>query len=235
MPSSLSKDEKCLFCGKTEADAEDTHWVQCQECQKWAHFSCAGVDQEVVKTTWNCPQCAPKVQQLKVPKPAAKKNAKKTGSKSDAGSEQSSVTDLTEKQSEEEQLLKETFAKRMEARKMQLARQKALYEQQMKQEWEMREQELQFQREIEKQQLDHEQKILAHQLAAEREFVKKRNAIRKQIDSSIRRVNALKEQDNAAGGAVGGDPEKKSEQRVKQWLQEQEIGRRLKIVVVLCS
>ncbi|XP_055523080.1 uncharacterized protein LOC129717248 [Wyeomyia smithii] len=196
MRSSLSKDERCLFCRKTEDESVDIDWVQCPECRKWAHFSCAGVDQEVANTDWYCPRCDRSADQpLKVPE-AGKKRAKKSGSKSDAGSEQGAgfVIGSTEQQSEEEQRMRQDFAKQIEVRKIQLARKKAFYEEQMQQEREMREQELQFQREMEEQQLEHEQKMLECQLAAERNFVKRRDTIRKQLECSIQRVNALKKQ-----------------------------------------
>ncbi|XP_055632594.1 uncharacterized protein LOC129773069 [Toxorhynchites rutilus septentrionalis] len=226
MNSPSAKDEKCLFCGKTENESVDINWVQCHECKRWAHFSCAG--QNVNKIDWYCPQCARHdVQKLKVPEPVTKKKpAKKSGSKSDAGSDQGagSVMDLTEQQSGEEQLLKETFAKQMEARKIQLAMKKALFEQQMKQEREMREIELQFQREVERQQLEFEQKMLDGQLVAERDFLKKRDAIRRKMENSIHRVSVLKEQEGAVGGKIDDAPEDKPKQKVKQWLQQQEQG-----------
>ncbi|XP_053691773.1 uncharacterized protein LOC128740262 [Sabethes cyaneus] len=223
MRSSSSNEDQCLFCGKTEAQSTDIDWVQCSACMFWAHFSCAGVDQEIAKTDWHCPQCVRSdVQQLRVSEPSTKRRAKKSGAKGDAGSDQGagSAKDPSEQQSEEEQLMRETFAKQMEARKAQLARKKALLELQMQQEWEMREQELQFQREMEELQLEQERKVLDKQLAAEKEFLRKRNAIRREIDDSIQRVHALKDDAAAVAGTVGGVSDEKSKQKVTTWLKE---------------
>ncbi|XP_062714303.1 uncharacterized protein LOC109417163 [Aedes albopictus] len=221
MASSPSKTEQCLFCSMSESMSEDVNWVQCGKCQHWAHFSCAGVDQGVVNSDWRCPQCLPSsAQQLKVPDAAAKKRSKKSGQRSDGGSDLGAGSDVDpiEKQLEEEQLAKEkTFAKQMAARKKLLARQKAWKEEQQRQEQEMRELELQVQREMEEQQLEHEQKLLDAQLAAEQAFVKKREAIRRQFTSSVNRVNALKGQESAVGEASEDHPKK----RVKEWLKDQ--------------
>lgn len=220
MAFSPSKNEQCLFCSMSESMSEDVDWVQCGKCNDWAHFSCAGVDQEVVDTDWHCPNCVPRTgQQLKVPEAGGKKRgSKNSGQKGDGGSDQGvgSDVDPIEKQLEEEQLAKEkAFAKQMEARKKSLARQKAWKEEQLKQEREMRELELQFQREMEEQQLEHEQKMLEAQLAAEQEFVKKREAIRKKFDSSVGRVNALL-------SSTVAETTEQPKQRVKQWLDGQE-------------
>nr|XP_029713220.1 auxilin-related protein 2-like [Aedes albopictus] len=221
MASSPSKTEQCLFCSMSESMSEDVNWVQCGKCQHWAHFSCAGVDQGVVNSDWRCPQCLPSsAQQLKVPDAAAKKRSKKSGQRSDGGSELGAGSDVDpiEKQLEEEQLAKEkAFAKQMAARKKLLARQKAGKEEQQRQEQEMRELKLQVQREMEEQQLEHEQKLLDAQLAAEQAFVKKREAIRRQFTSSVNRVNALKGQESAVGEASEDHPKK----RVKEWLKDQ--------------
>ncbi|XP_058816664.1 uncharacterized protein LOC131679936 [Topomyia yanbarensis] len=216
MASSPSKQEKCLYCKLAESD--DIDWVQCEECQYWAHFSCAGVNQEVANVSWRCPRCSPQsARRLKVPETTAKNRGKKSAPNSDAGSDRGagSVLDLTEQQLEEEQLAMEmAFAKQIELRKQRLAKQQAWNERRMKLEWEMREQELRAQREMEQRQLEHEQKMLDCQLAAEREFSKKRDAIRKQFDDSINKVNALKGQYGAVSGASASKPE----QKVDDWM-----------------
>lgn len=63
--------------------------------------------------------------------------------------------------------------------------------------------------------------MLDVQLAAEREFMKKRAAIRAQIDSSISRVNAVKRQDGSMSGEDGAGSMKKPQQKVKHLLKDQ--------------
>ena len=46
------KRDICLYC--QEAD-DITKWVQCQSCELWAHYECAGVDDSVF--TWQCEFC----------------------------------------------------------------------------------------------------------------------------------------------------------------------------------
>ena len=36
-----SDDDECIYCGESYSNEG---WIQCQECNKWAHNSCAGVD-----------------------------------------------------------------------------------------------------------------------------------------------------------------------------------------------
>ncbi|XP_058449080.1 uncharacterized protein LOC131429046 [Malaya genurostris] len=207
----------CLYCRQAESD--DVDWVQCEKCQRWAHFSCAGVDSEIVNINWSCQRC--KV--LSVPDTAPKRRGKKSVSNSDAGSDRggSSVQEPTEKQLEEEQLAMEMeFAKQMDLRKARLERQQAWNEFRLKQEREMRKLEHQAQRKMEEQQLEHEQEMLDRQMAAEREFLQKRDAIRKQFDNSVMKVKALKDQ----SGPVRNSSMIKPTKMVNQWLHGDNRG-----------
>lgn len=131
--------------------------------------------------------------------------SKKSGQKRDGGSDQgvSADDDQIKKQLREEQLVKEkAFAKQMVARKKLLARQKAWKENELKQEWEMRELKLQVQREMEEQ-------FKEEMLDAEKKFLKKRYAIWKQFASCESKINALKQQECAVGGASAENPKQK--------------------------
>lgn len=43
----------CQYC-----DYEDTlSMVQCDVCDRWAHFECVGVDGRIEKLPWSCLMC----------------------------------------------------------------------------------------------------------------------------------------------------------------------------------
>lgn len=43
----------CQECG----GADDVLMVQCDNCDKWSHFSCVGVRQEIEDYEWLCNRC----------------------------------------------------------------------------------------------------------------------------------------------------------------------------------
>lgn len=47
----------CKVCGKKEDKSVVEDWVQCDECELWFHFACAGVDESVQHREWSCPSC----------------------------------------------------------------------------------------------------------------------------------------------------------------------------------
>ncbi|XP_053692563.1 uncharacterized protein LOC128741013 [Sabethes cyaneus] len=220
MASSASEgkhDDLCLACGKVESD--DVDWVQCKNCERWAHFSCVNVDEKIVEVDWLCPQCVPNVQSLSVPK-QSKKSSKKI-SKSDVGSHRGtgSVLNLTEQQLEEEQLARETeFAKQMEIRRKRIALEMAWNEKQMEQEREIRKMELQARREMQNRQLMEENQMLEAQLADEQNFIKQRDEIRAKMNRSIQNVRTELKNANGVGRTL--EPEKTK--TVNDWLKRQD-------------
>lgn len=58
--------------------------------------------------------------------------------------------------------------------------------------------------------------MLDAQMAAEQEFMKKREAIRKQFKSSVNRMTAMKKQDDDVGGSSKGGPIQKGQQKVPE-------------------
>ena len=46
--------EKCLVCGQEYTDED---MVQCDDCQRWFHFECVGVDESVSERAWSCTKC----------------------------------------------------------------------------------------------------------------------------------------------------------------------------------
>lgn len=51
--SSEDDDAECLYCGHIYSESTDG-WVQCQDCQSWAHCGCAGVDDNDDKVIFVC-------------------------------------------------------------------------------------------------------------------------------------------------------------------------------------
>ncbi|XP_058170061.1 uncharacterized protein LOC131285222 [Anopheles ziemanni] len=48
-------EDKCAKCGGEQTE----DMVQCEDCRKWFHFTCVGVDAELAKRDWYCPSCVP--------------------------------------------------------------------------------------------------------------------------------------------------------------------------------
>lgn len=46
---------ECLYCGHTYSESNEG-WICCQICEKWAHLSCSGKDDEE-NTTFACENC----------------------------------------------------------------------------------------------------------------------------------------------------------------------------------
>ncbi|KAH8360924.1 hypothetical protein KR084_005014 [Drosophila pseudotakahashii] len=49
-------EEVCRICKKKATGTEES-WVQCDSCDSWYHFRCAGVGEDVEKSDWNCDLC----------------------------------------------------------------------------------------------------------------------------------------------------------------------------------
>ncbi|XP_062557302.1 uncharacterized protein LOC134222177 [Armigeres subalbatus] len=55
MPFLLGDEVCCMACNRHDATA---NFVQCDGCDAWYHFSCAGVDASVSERPWECAKCA---------------------------------------------------------------------------------------------------------------------------------------------------------------------------------
>ncbi|XP_055622107.1 uncharacterized protein LOC129765713 [Toxorhynchites rutilus septentrionalis] len=211
-----STDKNCLLC-----DAPDTvdDMVQCGQCELWAHYGCAGVDDEIKKRPWSCPKCA---NLLQVQKPKTKSKTK-SGSKSDAGSVKSVISAI--KQLEEEQAaMEKELEEEKELREKRLVMEKTLREKRMEQERDLREKEFRQQQELREKQLLEEREMLERNLAAEEEFLRKQHALREQFQ--INKKNSAKKWTDADGAVGGGfEVDRRSEvpadEKVKNWLKEQ--------------
>lgn len=63
IPQSMDPEQRdCLICN---APNKICDMDQCDKCKLWAHYSCAGVTEEVQKHDWSCAKC---VSTLHVPK-----------------------------------------------------------------------------------------------------------------------------------------------------------------------
>ncbi|XP_053687203.1 uncharacterized protein LOC128736742 [Sabethes cyaneus] len=207
----------CVYCNKEES--EDINWVQCTNCEQWAHFSCAGVDNTITEVEWYCLRCVRSANQLTIPKPSkARSNKGRSAAKSDSGSARDSniAPDLTEEQFEEAQLERErAFARQIEIREKRLRREIEWNAKQLELERKMRTMELDAQRTMLEEKLKQEQEMLNSQLAAEQEFVKQRDIIRNQLINSRQNVQSLM---NAEGIVL----QEQTSKKVKTWLENQE-------------
>ncbi|XP_055551044.1 uncharacterized protein LOC129733299 [Wyeomyia smithii] len=214
----------CLMCNGPEED--DYHMVSCNHCNLWAHFSCAGVGEDIRDVDWFCPKCKKSDSQLKVPK-GNRKPGKKTGSaRSDAESARSasSILDTELLQLEEEQRDKErAWEKEMILRAKRLELERAWKRKQIQREREMREQELQQERELQDLQLMQERELMDRQLAAEEEFLRKRDLLRERMNASAAHLQQLMNEGAAGGSKAGSD--KANRDRIRSWVDRQEINK----------
>jgi len=49
-------DEECLYCGECYSVSNEG-WIACQKCCKWAHNSCAGIDNDDDEVILICEHC----------------------------------------------------------------------------------------------------------------------------------------------------------------------------------
>nr|XP_029715368.1 uncharacterized protein LOC115259000 [Aedes albopictus]XP_029715375.1 uncharacterized protein LOC115259000 [Aedes albopictus] len=46
-------EQNCTFCQEKDSD----EMVQCDKCDRWIHFACVGVTEEIADKSWSCPKC----------------------------------------------------------------------------------------------------------------------------------------------------------------------------------
>nr|XP_029719406.1 protein Jade-1-like [Aedes albopictus] len=46
-------EQDCTFCQESDND----EMVQCDKCDRWIHFACVGVTEEIADKSWSCPKC----------------------------------------------------------------------------------------------------------------------------------------------------------------------------------
>ncbi|XP_055523175.1 uncharacterized protein LOC129717331 [Wyeomyia smithii] len=227
-----SRSSSCIMC----QEIDTTDMVQCDVCDQWAHFSCAGVTRKIKDYPWSCLKCSNSLQVPLQKKGAAAGGAKKTstegrkssrcesGSVSSAGATFEESLDklkeemeATEKAMENERILR---TKRLEMERM-------LKEKQLRMEREFRELELQQEQDLQAYQLQQEQHILDQRLEREKEFLERRFRMRGKFDTAKIRLeqnyaDAIGEErdEDVGGGSVAGSDEIFS-QKVEQWLGAQ--------------
>ncbi|XP_058816669.1 uncharacterized protein LOC131679942 [Topomyia yanbarensis] len=101
--------QNCSFC--EDVDGVDD-MVQCDVCDLWAHYRCAGVTEAVKNESWSCSKCSI---QLQVPKPGRKAPVKK-------GPPRKTEQEAKEKELEEQKLF---YERRLEIERSFLQRKRA--------------------------------------------------------------------------------------------------------------
>ncbi|XP_058449373.1 uncharacterized protein LOC131429324 [Malaya genurostris] len=164
----------CMLCEDTDS-ADDM--VQCDVCDFWAHFRCAGVTENVKTEPWNCTKCSVLLHVPKTSKkvPTKKGPARKIISKSDGGSvmngtsmEMPSLGTLLNVQdqiSNEKELLE----------------QKRLFEKCLQEQQQFMDRKRILQKEMLQQKIVQEKQLLEQQLVDEREFLQKQKNLREQF------------------------------------------------------
>ncbi|XP_058811010.1 uncharacterized protein LOC131675893 [Topomyia yanbarensis] len=218
----FSTNNHCMYCQDPD-DVDDM--VQCDICQMWAHFRCAGVSDDIKDSPWSCAKCC---NQLRIPK-QSKKTAKRAGARSEGGSVRSAVSalDASLRQLEEEQLLQERpFSEDRVLRMKRLEMERVLKEKRLQQEKELLDKEQQQERELQNRLLEQEREMLGKRLADEVAFQKRRQALRQQFQEQMESLKEFADDD----GAVGGDAFEErsqakglsSKKKVQNWLFEQD-------------
>ncbi|XP_053690800.1 uncharacterized protein LOC128743113 [Sabethes cyaneus] len=238
-----SKSGSCLLCSEVDTN----EMVQCDQCDGWAHYGCAGVNDTVKDHPWSCPKCS---NFLQVPKKkgaavaTSKKTStdgKKTSSKGETGSVSSAVLTIEEslrKMQEEMDAKEKALENERILRRKRLEMERAMKEKELSLERELRQMELDQERELRADQLKQEQELLNQRLKEEEEFLKRRNKLREQFKNAKkvlvenyggtgREKEEDQKEDGDEEGAVGGIPDEEEEEdfhrKVEDWLDNQKL------------
>ena len=50
------KDTPCLYCQENYSTSVES-WVSCSDCHRWAHYSCAGLEEKDKRPCFTCELC----------------------------------------------------------------------------------------------------------------------------------------------------------------------------------
>lgn len=78
-------EQSCTFCQETDND----EMVQCDKCDRWIHFACVGVTEEIADKSWSCPKCITTTGFLP---PLSSVNRRPTATSSHTGSQKPATT-----------------------------------------------------------------------------------------------------------------------------------------------
>ncbi|XP_055613925.1 uncharacterized protein LOC129760309 [Uranotaenia lowii] len=200
----------CIMCDQPNtAD----NMVCCDDCKLWAHYSCAGVTDEIKNHPWSCVKCRHK---LKVPKEKkiTRKNSSKKGDsgsiRSASGTLESALQQLEDEQQIKERALEEEMillAKRLEMNR-------TLQEKRMQKEKELKEKTLQLERDFYARQLQQDKEMYHRQLAEKQDFSRKRLMLKQQFE-------AEKEEQFSEGD--GANPDDDGDSIVEDWLSKMSL------------
>ncbi|XP_062711164.1 uncharacterized protein LOC134289403 [Aedes albopictus] len=78
-------EQSCTFCQEEDND----NMVQCDKCDRWIHFACVGVTEEIADRSWSCPKC---VAATGVQQPSSSTTNRPPAGSSTCAEQQKSVT-----------------------------------------------------------------------------------------------------------------------------------------------
>ncbi|XP_055638295.1 uncharacterized protein LOC129776590 isoform X2 [Toxorhynchites rutilus septentrionalis] len=203
----------CRKCDRP--DSAEGQMVACDVCQRWEHFGCAGVDENIKKHSYVCSECKmnrtgtkPK-QTLKLPV----KNVKTTSRASSKKGAAKADTDRSSVSSAARLAMLETELKIV-------GEQQQLQEQELNAENELKKREIQeAERQLEdkKKMLEEEKRLREKKLQEEKDYYNKQKLIRRQsMEKKNEIIKQMSECSSKAGSIV--DPSVK----VSSWLEQQQ-------------
>ncbi|XP_053692317.1 uncharacterized protein LOC128740775 [Sabethes cyaneus] len=225
--------QNCQSCKRVDS-AED-EMVQCDKCERWEHFGCAGVDAQIrlPDAAYVCKQCLKQVKevksgkgQLKVPvdetrAPKGSKAGSKAGSRNSKknpgppGSVSSSVRAAALREQlkllEEEQKLQEESLLEDEA-----FRQRMLQED---------ERQLEEAKRLRERKLKEEMELRRKQQQIRKESLEKRQVVIRQLAEASNGGSVINSEHRMEEANNGGHSVVNSKQKVENWLHRQETGR----------